>query len=563
MIEIFIKIYLAAFFFIILGSSNYIKRNDDFSEYSYSGVLGIIYFSILVLFVNFILPLSPLINTFIFFFILLISIFLKKKFLYQNYKKIFLYILIFSFFVTIILSFSNSYRPDSGLYHYPFVNILNENKIILGLSNLHFRFGHTSIIQYLSGAFNNHLFGIQGITIPLGLLVVFVIFYLISEIIYFFKDINFRIYTLFNLALIIYCAYKLNRYSEFGNDAPGHVMAFFLVSISIKKFIEKNNFNKDILLIASYLFTIKPTLIIYLLIPAFIYIQERFRKILNRKNILAIFLLICWCTKNFFISSCILYPMSISCIQSTSWYNQNNINSVKEIEIRSEAWNKDWPNRVDKNIKQNEYIKNFNWLGVWSQNHFLNVLKILIPYIIFIFLLFLFFFLISFKKPIVYSTKKNNINLNIYLLLTICSVGIMSWFLKAPIYRYGYSYIIIFISLLFSLALDVRTSSMKNQSFKIVSSIILILVVITFVSKQFIRIQKNWTESYALKPWPKFYGMDKLNTPPKLREIYIDKFKIYMSKSECMYSKAPCTNVKVDKNLKIISKKNYLIIKFK
>ena len=562
MIEIFIKINLATFFFIILGSSNYIKKNDDFSEYSYSGVLGIIYFSILVLFINFILPLSPLVNSIIFFFILLISIFFKKEFLFQNYKKLFFYILIFSFFVTIILSFSNSYRPDSGLYHYPFVNILNENKIILGLSNLHFRFGHVSIIQYLSGAFNNHLFGIQGITIPLGLLVVFVIFYLFCEIIYFFKDVNFRTYTLFNLAIIIYCAYKLNRYSEFGNDAPGHAMAFFLISITLKNLIQKNNIDKDILLIASYIFAIKSTLIIYLLVPIFIFIQKKFKNSFNSKNILAIFLLICWCTKNFFISSCILYPMNISCVKSTSWYNQNNSNSVEEVQIRSEAWNKDWPNRFDKDITQYQYVKNFNWLGSWYHNHFLKILKIFIPYVIFIFLLYLIYYFISSKKTIISSTKKNNINFNVFILLGICLVGIISWFLKAPIYRYGYSYIIIFISLLFSLMLNMRVSSMENQSFKLVSSIILILVIIIFVSKQFVRIQKNWTESYVLEPWPKFYGMNKLNSPPKLSEVYIDKFRIYKSDSECMYSKAPCTNLKIDKNLKIINKNNYFIFNF-
>ena len=43
---------------------------------------------------------------------------------------------------------SELFRPDAGLYHLPFTKILNEEKLILGLSNLHFRFGHTSILQY-------------------------------------------------------------------------------------------------------------------------------------------------------------------------------------------------------------------------------------------------------------------------------------------------------------------------------------------------------------------------------------------------------------------------------
>ena len=126
------------------------------------------------------------------------------------------------------------------------------------------------------------------------------------------------------------------------------------------------------MLIASYIFAIKSTLIIYLLVPIFIFIQKKFKNSFNSKNILAIFLLICWCTKNFFISSCILYPMNISCVKSTSWYNQNNSNSVEEVQIRSEAWNKDWPNRFDKDITQYQYVKNFNWLGSWYHNHFLK-----------------------------------------------------------------------------------------------------------------------------------------------------------------------------------------------
>ena len=55
-----------------------------------------------------------------------------------------------TFTTFIIITFSNINRPDAGLYHLPFVKILNENKLIFGLTNLHYRFGHTSIFQYIS-----------------------------------------------------------------------------------------------------------------------------------------------------------------------------------------------------------------------------------------------------------------------------------------------------------------------------------------------------------------------------------------------------------------------------
>ena len=41
---------------------------------------------------------------------------------------------------------------------------------LIGISNIHFRFGHISIMQYLSAIYNNFIFGEKGITIPLGII---------------------------------------------------------------------------------------------------------------------------------------------------------------------------------------------------------------------------------------------------------------------------------------------------------------------------------------------------------------------------------------------------------
>ena len=74
--------------------------------------------------------------------------------------------------MTLILSESNVYRPDAGLYHLPYIGILNSEKIILGLSNLHFRYAHTSILQYFSAASNNIIFGDNGIVFAQALIAV-------------------------------------------------------------------------------------------------------------------------------------------------------------------------------------------------------------------------------------------------------------------------------------------------------------------------------------------------------------------------------------------------------
>mgnify|MGYP007000308277 CR=1 len=68
-------------------------------------------------------------------------------------KNDYFFILTASLLSFMIILYDNEYRPDAGLYHLPYTQILNEQNISIGLTNIHTRFGHISIIQYLS-AFN-------------------------------------------------------------------------------------------------------------------------------------------------------------------------------------------------------------------------------------------------------------------------------------------------------------------------------------------------------------------------------------------------------------------------
>ena len=72
---------------------------------------------------------------------------------------------------------ANVNTPDALLYHLPFSKIVNEHKIIIGLSNLHSRFGHISIFQYISSFFNNSFFHKNGVLFPISLITSFFLFY--------------------------------------------------------------------------------------------------------------------------------------------------------------------------------------------------------------------------------------------------------------------------------------------------------------------------------------------------------------------------------------------------
>ena len=91
---------------------------------------------------------------------------LKKNLINKNKFLLFLF---YNALITIVLLYaSNINRPDAGLYHLPYTSLINENKIIIGSANIHFRFGHISIIQYLSAIYNNYLFNTSNITLPLA-----------------------------------------------------------------------------------------------------------------------------------------------------------------------------------------------------------------------------------------------------------------------------------------------------------------------------------------------------------------------------------------------------------
>ena len=65
-----------------------------------------------------------------------------------------------------------------------------------------------------------------------------------------------------------------------------------------------------------------------------------------------------WIIKNILISGCVIFPISFSCLENLSYVN---IGEIKNFEISSESWSKDWPNRADKNIKMVNF-KDFNWI---------------------------------------------------------------------------------------------------------------------------------------------------------------------------------------------------------
>jgi hypothetical protein len=143
-----------------------------------------------------------------------------------------------------------------------------------------------------------------------------------------------------------------------------------------------------------------------------------------------------------------------------------------------------------------------------------------------------------------------------FLCLIISGFGTFSFFFLFPLYRYGYSYIITLISLLFILMIKKKISFRKNIFF---FKFIFISCFIVIISKQAIKFFNNSKNT----SWPNIYTLDvdgKIYQKKKVR-INDDFFYYLADKGDqlCMYSKSPCTNYPV-KNIKYSLKNSYVFL---
>lgn len=517
-------------------------------HYTKSLIYGIIVVSFISLFINFFLPLNIYISSLIPLLSLVIIIIYKKKFFNLHFLKI---ILIIPILITILLIESNVYRPDAGLYHLPFIGILNSEKIIIGLSNLHFRYGHTSILQYHSAISNNFIFKENGIIFSQALVAVAIIINFSNQIYLYNKKKNYNFHFFFLIFIFIYISYKMNRYSEYGNDAPAHFLMFFLIS-EILLYKNKINYKQygNNLILSLFIIQNKLTLIFLILFNLISLNKINPILLLRDKRFFFLSFFFCiWILKNILSTGCMLYPLKISCFEKLSW---TNISEVKKYSQSSEIWTKDWSNlKSNEIIKPEEFLKNFNWLETWLDNHFKIIIKILFPYILISLLLI---FSLTFRNN---KKKYKNDKEYIYyfIILIFCSTV---WFLKSPLYRYGYSFLISTLSFTFAFyCLKFRFLNRKDS--KIINYILILGLSIILV-KNTVRIYKT-DNDYNNYPWPKYYSMNNDNQIVNFKEEKLDNISILKPiEGYCMYVQKICSHYGVSNDLKIKTKNNYYIL---
>ena len=544
MLFIFLSFFISSIYFLILGSisskilfNESIKQNKDYYEFA---LIGIIIAAITAFLINFFISLNLYVNDFLFILPFIIIFFYNGLRQNINAKKIINISLLVALISTILISYDNVYRPDAGSYHLPFISILNDNKIIIGLSNLHFRFGHISIIQYLSASFNNHLFFDNGILIPGGLIFTFLTLYLLTRL----NDEDNNINYLITFIFLIFIFFRMNRYSSFGNDAPAHFYFIFLMILSInyKKYTNNyyNFFNK-ICLISIFVFFNKITMLLSFAIPLFFIFNKNFLKIYKNKIfIFLVIIFLSWIGKNILTSGCAAFPLEQTCIKKLQWFDKSETRRSNAISARieNEAWTKGAANQSEKNFE--EYIETFEWINTWKQYHGIQIIKKITPFFIFISMITLYFIIFGERKKKKKFEKKDKF---LWFLIFLNLLGSILWFIKFPVFRYGYGYLIGFFGILYSfILLKFYEFNIHNIRKKI--KIIFMIFFIMLLSKHSFRVYENLEVKKSA--WPGIYSDTPNNTKFKLFPHYKDKKLIFFvpEYTMCYYTNlTPCTNM--------------------
>ena len=547
MLNIFLLSILATLLFLPLGiilnkkNLNSIMYYDNLSRIF---IYSLIFVSFLSLTLNFFIPLTKNINSIFLIFSFIISYYYRSYFLNLKY---FIFIIIISLIVFLLITKSNTFRPDAGLYHFPYTSILNNEKIIFGLSNFHYRFGHISIIQYTSAFFNNHIFSSNGIIFPIALLYASIVVNFFSQIRNYLIKKNYNFHFFFLVSTLIYILGKMHRYSEFGNDTPSHILFLFLLSE-----ILRNNFNhkltdiRNFFLLAAFIIMNKIFFILSILLPLIFLSKKNYKKIIfNGKSLFIFIFFLMWVVKSTIVSGCAIYPIKPTCFDNLTW---TDINQVQIVSNENEAWAKSWPGYDDTKgaISHSDYNKNFNWLKTWLKFNGYKSFKIILTYLIILFLIGLLIYKKNYKSDFFINTHKIYIKLITLILIT----GISIWFLKAPDYRYGTGYIVGFLSIIFSIIIS---NNLKKKIY-IPIFITLVLSLSIFSIKnlgRIITVEGNYFNS----PWPKYFSHSKENIYEEPEKIKIDGKNLYISKGLCMFGKAPCSRNLG--NFKVIKKLNY------
>ena len=297
-------------------------------------IIGMIAFSNSLFILNFFFPLKNLFVLGSITFIIFFNFFSLPR-VKQN-----AWIYIFTLINCCILSISTydiNFQYDAGYYHLNYQNWMREFKLIFGLNNLNGAFGTSSIIDYIAAPLwiGNNFILLHYISI---LFIVFLINFLAYHIIFskntylYFSSIFLAVYGLMdNFGVGGGRNGFFTIHGIIKPDISSGIMFYFSCVLLTYTLIKKTITQKEIIflnliLIFSYQLKISSAL----LLGFFLYVIIRLKQFRLSSLITTNLVLIIWSIKNILLTSCLVYPVNFTCLNSP-WYSEQSIQGLKEV----------------------------------------------------------------------------------------------------------------------------------------------------------------------------------------------------------------------------------------
>ncbi len=476
-------------------------------DYGISGLIGIFVLTLYSFVSHFFIAHGLFHNVIIILFGLTLFVF----FFNSNYERINLNTTSLIFLILLISLFCFKTHDDFPYYHFPYTNYLTKTDLIIGIGNYDPSWRSPSSIFYFNSLF--YLPIIKFYLYHIGALLIMG-FSLISIFLGVYRRYNSKkfdhifFFQLLSFTFILIFFYRL---SEHGTDRSAQILSFLLILEILLLTIKDQDFETfytKALLIGSLAISLKVFYLIFivLLIPVlvFLYKEKKFfylkQVIKNKIFYFSAFFLIILFVINFLNSGCLIYPLTITCLDNFSW--SVPLDEVQRMKIHYENWSKAGatPNFSVNNYEN--YVSYFNWLNGWIDRYFFNKVS---DYLLSLSLLSLIFAITFYSNK-----KKKNKRKNLYLLYLSIVILFIEWFYNHPSLRYG-GYYIIAILIFIPLSKILSNYKINEKNFLKKVLLILFLTISIFFYRNVDRIVKE-NEKYDYSPFKNvYYHVDKLH----------------------------------------------------
>lgn len=446
----YLKYLLLLLFFMLLGRFFYLlicrilskesKKNEELllvKKEILFPIIGLLFAGNLLILVNFFLPLKNSIVS------LIIGIILIQQLITINYKipKFDIHKIVYLLIIPSILIVSNSditFHYDAAYYHLNHQNWLRESNLIVGMVNIFWPFGMSSIYEYLSA-----FLWFDSSFILLHYLNLICIHFLFSSIYYFLfisKDRDLNNVGIFYLIFSIFDNFGLGGgrngfiyIQEVGKQDTAVACLSIFLSIIILKLIKDCKFEKIntsfILLIAFLVYEIKVSGIFIFFLVALYFIQILKVGLSNIKELFmvslpTVLIALLWYIKSFLTTACLVFPVSATCYKSFYWYEYGSTQSIEKYTTGTSFAFMEY--FLSPNLDFIDWFNNFFGVdGNSFSNFYRNVyVNFLISFIVLVII-----------KNIFFKHKKNSNFFNL-ILFSYVFVGLLYLVFYGPIPRY-------------------------------------------------------------------------------------------------------------------------------